>query len=408
LISPLEAISIIVLAFQSSRNTIKSEPVRLLQNPFVTFSIGTSLKNNIKIDQKVEDTEMLVSIVGTRPNLVKLAPIFRAAQKEEIEHHIIHTGQHYDYELSQIFFEELELPAPHKYLEVGSGSATYQIGETIKRVAETLQTLSEPAFVLVYGDTNATVGAALGAKKCNFMVGHVESGIRTGYFQHPEELNRIIAETCADVLFAPTRSTYANIQSTDRAVLSGDVMHDTLCWAEQRINKSHLEKHNLTPKEYYLVTLHRGKNVDNPNTLYSLLDTLASTGEQFLFPAHPRTQKTLRKLTVPTNIQITPPLGYLSFLSLMKFAKKVITDSGGAQKEAYSFGVPCVTILDFPVWQETVDAGWTLPVGLDLEKIKQGILGFWPRSKRPPVFGDGQASQKIIQTLVTRFESLLK
>lgn len=351
---------------------------------------------------------MLVSIVGTRPNLVKLAPIVRATQKENLEHHIIHTGQHYDYELSHVFFEDLELPAPDHYLDVGSGSATYQIGETTQRVAKVLQALSKPAFVLVYGDTNATVGAALGAKKCGFMVGHIESGIRTGYFQHPEELNRILAETCADILFAPTRSTYANIQSTNRAVLTGDVMHDTLCWAEQLMSKSHLDKHDLTPQKYCLVTLHRGTNVDNPSTLHSLLDTLASTREHFLFPAHPRTQKTLKQLQVPSNIQVTPPLGYLPFLSLMKYSKKVITDSGGAQKEAYSLGIPCVTILDFPVWQETVDAGWTLPVGLDLEKIKQGILEFWPQGKRPPVFGNGRASHKILQTLLSRFESLLR
>ncbi len=351
---------------------------------------------------------MLVSIVGTRPNLVKLAPIFRAAQKENLEHFIIHTGQHYDYELSQVFFEDLELPAPDHYLKVGSGSDTYQIGETIQRVAKVLQTLSKPAFVLVYGDTNATVGAALGAKKCGFMVGHVESGIRTGYYQHPEELNRILAETCADILFSPTRSTYANIQSTNRAVLSGDVMYDTLRWAEQRISDSHLDKYSLKPREYCLITLHRGKNVDNPATLHRLLETLASTKEQFLFPAHPRTQKTLQQLQVPSNIQVTPPLGYLPFLSLIKYSKKVITDSGGTQKEAYSLGVPCVTILDFPVWQETVDAGWTLPVGLDFERVKHGILEFWPRSKRPPVFGDGRAAYKIIQTLLTRYEKILR
>ncbi|MFX1475955.1 MAG: non-hydrolyzing UDP-N-acetylglucosamine 2-epimerase [Promethearchaeota archaeon] len=351
---------------------------------------------------------MLVSIVGTRPNLVKLAPIVRITQKENLEHQIIHTGQHYDFELSQVFFDDLELPAPDNYLEVGSGTDAYQIGETIKRVANALQALSKPAFVLVYGDTNATVGAALGAKKCGFMVGHVESGIRTGHYQHPEELNRILAETCADILFSPTKSTYANIQSTNRAVLSGDVMYDTLCWAEKRISNSHLDKYSLRPKEYCLVTLHRGNNVDNPVTLDNLLSVLASTKEYFLFPAHPRTQKTLQQLQVPSNIQVTPPLGYLSFLSLMKFSRKVITDSGGAQKEAYSLGVPCVTILDFPVWQETVDAGWTLPVGHDIEKIKQGILDFWPSSKRPPVFGDGKAAYKILQTILTRHEPLLR
>lgn len=350
---------------------------------------------------------MLVSIVGTRPNLVKLAPIFRAAQKQNLDHHIIHTGQHYDYELSQVFFEHLELPAPSVYLEIGSGEDTYQIGETIQRVAKALQKLSESAVVLVYGDTNATVGAALGAKKSVFIVAHIESGIRTGNYQFPEELNRIIAETCADLLFAPTQSTYANIQSTGRAVFAGDVMYDTLCWAEPHLSEDPLNQHNLRQREYCLLTMHRGMNVDDPATLHRILTTLADTKEHFLFPAHPRTQKTIKQLSVPRTIQVIPPLGYIPFLSLLKYAKKVVTDSGGTQKEAYAFGVPCVTLIDEPIWPETIEAGWNLPVGQDADKIKNGVLDFWPSGDRPQVFGDGRAANKIIQTLQKRYGTLL-
>ncbi|MFX1563064.1 MAG: non-hydrolyzing UDP-N-acetylglucosamine 2-epimerase [Promethearchaeota archaeon] len=350
---------------------------------------------------------MLVSIVGTRPNLVKLAPIFRAAQEQNLNHCIIHTGQHYDYELSQVFFEHLKLPVPNIYLKVGSGENAYQIGETILRVSKALKTLSEPAIVLVYGDTNATVGAALGAKKSDFIVGHIESGIRTGNYQFPEELNRIISETCADLLFPPTQSTYNNIKSTGRAVLVGDVMYDTLQWAKQFLSKDPLSQHNLTPHEYCLLTLHRGINVDNPDTLIRILSTIADTKEQFLFPVHPRTQKTLKQFHVPKNIKVISPLGYITFLSLLKYAKKIVTDSGGVQKEAYSFGIPCVTLIEEEVWPETIKAGWNLPVGQDFNKIKQGILDFWPSGKRPQIFGDGHAAQKIIQTLLEQNEFLL-
>ncbi len=354
-----------------------------------------------------EASEMLVSIVGTRPNLIKLAPIVRAARKDNLEHHIIHTGQHYDYELSQVFFEELELPPPDTYLKVGSGSDGYQIGETIHRVTKTLQRLKKPAFILVYGDTNATAGAALGARKCGFKVGHIESGIRTGDYLFPEEINRVISETCSDVLFAPTKSTYENVRSTGRAVLSGDCMFDTLLWAEPRLDQKLLSEFDLTPREYCLVTMHRGMNVDKPSILRRILKALEDTGEHFLFPVHPRTKKTLEKLQVPSSIQVTPPLGYFAFLSLMKYSKKVITDSGGAQKEAYAFGIPSVILLHVPVWQELVEVGWNLPVSNEPDKIRQAILEFWPRGKRPPIFGDGRAGDKILQTLHQEYDKLL-
>lgn len=350
---------------------------------------------------------MLVSIVGTRPNFVKLASIVRAARDQNLDHQIIHTGQHYDYELSQVFFEQLQIPPPDAHLEVGSGDDAYQIGETIQRSAKVLKSLRRTAVVLVYGDANATVGGALGAKKTGFVVGHVESGIRTGDYRLPEELNRILAEACADILFAPTQHTYQNIKVTGRGVLVGDVMYDTLLWVKPRLSDTPLADYGLTMGQYCVVTLHRNINVDDASTLGRIFKILAGTDEHFVFPVHPRTQKTLKCLRVPHNIQLLPPLGYLPFLNLLRNARKVITDSGGVQKDAYTFGVPCITLLDAQIWPETTKAGWNLCVGLDSHRMVQAIKSFWPKKPRPPIFGDGHAAESIIGTLQNRFKASL-
>lgn len=350
---------------------------------------------------------MLISIVGTRPNLVKLAPIVWAAQKKKIKHQIIHTGQHYDYEMSQVFFEQLEIPSPDKYLKVGSGSDVHQIGETVKRVGKTLDNISKPALVLVYGDTNATVGSALGAKKSGFYVVHIESGVRTYDYRLPEELNRLISESCSDLLFAPTKHAYENIKSTNRAKFVGDVMYDTLLWAEPQLNDNIIKKISLKSFEYYLLTLHRGINVDSPHGLKTLLSSLKDLALPIIFPAHPRTKRILKQISVPSTVEVIEPLGYFDFLSLLKNAKKVLTDSGGVQKEAYSLGVPCITLLDAKIWPETIEAGWNFSAGSDVNLIKQAIASFNPNGKRPHIFGNGQAAKKIINTLRSCYQEVL-
>ncbi|MFW9986465.1 MAG: non-hydrolyzing UDP-N-acetylglucosamine 2-epimerase [Candidatus Odinarchaeota archaeon] len=351
---------------------------------------------------------MLISIIGTRPHLVKLASIVRAVSNKKIEHFIIHTGQHYDYELSQVFFEDLQIPKPNEFLKVGSGHSSYQIGETIIRTAKILRNLDASGVVLVFGDTNATVGAAIGAKKADFITAHIESGVRTNDFRLPEEINRQLAEVCSEILFTPTKQAFENVRTTGRAFNVGDVMYDTLLWAKPKLNENMLNKLQLSSNEFILLTLHRNINVDNLTILENLIENIAVTGEQFIFPAHPRTKRKLNRIEVPKNIMVISPLGYLDFLSLMQNSRKVVTDSGGIQKEAYMLGKPCVTLLEARVWPETIKAGWNFAAGRDPDKILTGIREFWPRKKRPKIFGDGNTAKRIIEILLEHFPRQLK
>lgn len=349
---------------------------------------------------------MLVSIVGTRPNFIKLAPIEAATRQNNKNHLIIHTGQHYDYEMSKVFFEELIIPEPDYHLGVGSGSATKQITETIQKATKTLRKLKSDLLVIVYGDCNATVGGAIASNKNGCVTVHVESGVRTGDRNMPEEINRILAETCSDILFAPTKGVLKNIQHTGRAIFSGDVMYDTFLTNQSKLDLKLLDEFKVRPQEYFVLTMHRGMNVDDPKLFAEILHAIASTNEKFLFPVHPRAMKNLIALKLPKNIQIIKPQSYIKFVTLLKHARKIVTDSGGVQKEAYMLGVPCVTLIEAPVWFETIEAGWNISVGSDAELISKGILDFWPSGSRPPLFGDGKAAERIISTLNERYPDL--
>ncbi|MFX0198333.1 MAG: non-hydrolyzing UDP-N-acetylglucosamine 2-epimerase [Candidatus Hodarchaeota archaeon] len=349
---------------------------------------------------------MLVSVVGTRPNFIKLAPVDEAARRHKLKHLIIHTGQHYDFEMSKVFFEELAIPEPDFHLGVGSGSATKQITETIQKVAKTLDNLEQNLLVIIYGDCNATVGGAVASNKGGYVTAHVESGVRTGNRTFPEEINRILAETCSDVLFAPTKGVLRNIQHTGRAIFTGDVMYDTFLENQDKLDIQLLEKIPATSEDYHVLTMHRGMNVDDPKTFARILEAIASTKENFIFPAHPRAAKNLHLMDLPNNIHIIKPLSYLKFVSLVKYAQKIVTDSGGVQKEAYMLGVPCVTLIEDPVWFETIDAGWNIAVGSDPDRIREGILNFWPSGKRPQIFGTGKASEHIISVFIEKYPQL--
>jgi UDP-N-acetylglucosamine 2-epimerase len=347
----------------------------------------------------------VASIVGARPNFIKLAPISRELRKR-MEEIIVHTGQHYDYELDRIFFDDLGLPEPNYHLGVGSGSHGYQTGEMLKRIEEIL-IREKPDTILVFGDTNTTLAGALAAAKLDFKVAHIEAGLRSFNKRMPEEVNRILVDHCSDILFCPTNTAVLNLKHeglTKHVYLTGDVMvdvqKDCSVIAEK---KSHImDKLSLRPKSYHLATIHRASNTDDPKRLRSIANAFSEIGN-IVFPCHPRTEKFLKDAglwdRLNKNIRIIKPVGYLDMLMLEKNALKILTDSGGVQKEAYLLGVPCITLRDETEWVETVKEGWNVLVGADRTKIVLVIREPGPTGDQRDVFGSGDASLKIAELM---------
>jgi UDP-N-acetylglucosamine 2-epimerase len=345
--------------------------------------------------------DKIASIVGARPNFIKCAPLSREIRKEFNEV-IIHTGQHYDYEMNKVFFEELNIPKPDYHLDVGSGSHGYQTGEMIKRIEEVLLK-EEPDLVLVYGDTNSTIAGALAASKLHITVAHIESGLRSYDKSMPEEINRILTDHCSDILFCPTKTSVDNLKREgvmNGVHLTGDVMVDALKENIKIAEKKEriLDEIDLKSKEYYLATIHRAENTDDFERLENIVDAFCEIGN-LVFPCHPRTEKCLKGFglwdRLVENIRVVRPVGYLDMLVLEKNAMKILTDSGGVQKEAYIFKIPCITLRDNTEWVETVEDGWNVLVGADEEKIVRGANEFEPGNKQRNVFGEGDASERI-------------
>jgi len=345
----------------------------------------------------------ITSIVGARPNFIKCAPLSREIRKEFNEV-IIHTGQHYDYEMNKVFFEELNIPEPDYHLDVGSGSHGYQTGEMIKRIEEVLLK-EEPDLLLVYGDTNSTLAGALAASKLHITVAHIESGLRSYDKSMPEEINRILTDHCSDVLFCPTETSVENLKREgvmEGVYLTGDVMVDALKENIKIAEKKAriLDEMGLKSKEYYLATIHRAENTDDFERLENIVDAFCEIGN-LVFPCHPRTEKSLKGYglwdRLVDNVRVIKPVGYLDMLMLEKNAMKVLTDSGGVQKEAYIFKVPCITLRDTTEWVETVEDGWNVLVGADEEKIVREANEFEPENKQRNVFGSGDSSERIVK-----------
>ena len=348
----------------------------------------------------------IVTVVGARPQFVKAAPVSKVLRRDHTEV-LVHTGQHYDRALSDLFFEEMDIPRPDHELGVGSGSHGRQTGQMLIGIEEVL--LAErPDWVLVYGDTNSTLAGALAAVKLGIPVAHVEAGLRSFNRAMPEEHNRILTDHCADLLFCPTQTAVDLLRGegvTSGVHLVGDVMVDAALQfaavAHQR--STILAELGLTPKGYALATLHRPYNTDDPERLREVLAALDALEMPVILPLHPRTRSRLAELE-PTghaarNTHHVPPVGYLDMLALEQSAALILTDSGGVQKEAYFFAVPCVTLRPETEWVETVAAGWNRLAWGDAAVVVEAARRPWPVDPPPPVFGDGRAAERIVALL---------
>jgi UDP-N-acetylglucosamine 2-epimerase len=355
----------------------------------------------------------VATVVGARPQLIKAAPVSRALREAGHREFLIHTGQHYDYGMSQVFFEEMGIPEPDVNLGVGSGSHGWQTGRMLTLIEEVLSA-ERPDSVLVYGDTNSTLAGALAACKLRFTLAHVEAGLRSFNREMPEEHNRVLTDHCADLLFCPTRTAVDNLaqEGIKRHVhLVGDTMYDAvLQFAEIAARRSTiLEDLGVKPQEYLLATVHRPYNTDDPQSLRRLLAAFREIGEPVIFPVHPRTRRKIAELngtsgmesSTAGDVRMIEPVGYLDMLRLEQSARVILTDSGGMQKEAYFFGVPCVTLRPETEWVETVEAGWNILVGTDRERIVEVASRHAPdqNTPPPPLFGDGRASARIVRLL---------
>jgi UDP-GlcNAc3NAcA epimerase len=346
----------------------------------------------------------IVSIVGARPQFIKAAALSRVLRTRHNEI-LIHTGQHYDPRLSDVFFSELDIPAPDYHLGVDSDSHGRQIARMLEGIEEVL--LKErPERVLVYGDTNSTLAGALATAKLGLPLAHVEAGLRSFDRRMPEELNRVLTDHCADILLCPSALAVTNLAAegiTDGVHLVGDVMYDSLLRHVQsgHLNEAALAKWNLSRRSYALATVHRAANTDDPDRLSSILQALGNLPEPVVFPVHPRTRKAMDEagLTAGANVRLVDPLGYHDMLLLESAARCILTDSGGVQKEAFFFGVPCVTLRDETEWPETVECGWNVLAGCDSDRIVAAAGRPLPQGERPLLFGDGHAAEKIVDVL---------
>ena len=353
----------------------------------------------------------IVSIIGARPQFIKAAAVSRVLRQRHQEV-LVHTGQHYDYEMSGIFFDGLALPQPDVNLGVGSGSHAAQTGTMLKGIEDVL--LAErPDYLLIYGDTNSTVAGALAAAKVSVPVAHVEAGLRSFNRRMPEEINRVVADHLSELLLCPSATALRNLALegiTRKVHLVGDVMLDVLNWATQQLAarpSGILERLGLRRNQYLLTTVHRSENTDDRTRLAQIVKAFNSLKQPVVFPVHPRARKVLAEAGCPIapHVRLIDPVGYLDMVALSGSARMILTDSGGLQKEAYWLGVPCLTLRDETEWVETVEAGWNLLVGPDSGRILEAVRSFAPSGARPVLYGDGFAAGKCVDLLAETLPS---
>lgn len=352
----------------------------------------------------------IISIVGARPQFVKLAPLCvmlnekRQTSNDKIDHLIIHSGQHFDEEMSKLFFEQLEIPKPDYNLGINSGTQAEQTAKMLIRIEEVLLK-EKPDLVIVFGDTNSTLACALAAVKLGIKTLHIEAGLRSFNRSMPEEINRIISDHTSDYLFAPTQTALDNLTKeglSAKTFLTGDIMVDSLLGNLGKAEKYSriIDELNLKSNDYYLLTLHRPYTVDNPENLKLILEKLSALGKQIIFPVHPRTKKVIEenKIKVSDNIKIIKPVGYLDFIKLEQGAEKILTDSGGIQKEAYILKKPCITLRPETEWVETVKDGWNILLMPKEDNFEKMILDFVPAAKQNDIFGSN-VSLKMVEKI---------
>ena len=353
----------------------------------------------------------IVTIVGARPQFIKATAVSRVLRAAEgVREILVHTGQHYDANMSDVFFEELEIPRPDYNLSIGSGTHGEQTGRMLEAIEKVLLH-EKPDWVLVYGDTNSTLAGALAAVKLHIPVAHVEAGVRNFDKTIPEEINRVLTDRVSDLLFCPTITAVKNLSKEGLSAfahLTGDVMLDLFLIWEQKIEnltESIIKKLNLQAGEYLLVTLHRPLNVDSISRLKSILTALHESGRQIVFPVHPRTHKNITESELGeiidswSNFKQLPPLSYATFLALAKRAYGIITDSGGVQKEAYFLGTPCTTIFPNTPWPETLKSGWNVLAEPEKGSLLKAVERSRPEGKRGTEFGEGDAALKIVKLI---------
>jgi len=344
----------------------------------------------------------IFSIVGARPQFIKLAPLSAALafQHEEL---IVHTGQHYDFAMSEKIFIDLGIRKPDIHLGTGSGSHAVQTGEMMAKL-ETIMIEKRPDIIIVFGDTNSTLAGVLAASKLNIPIIHIEAGLRSYNRGMPEEINRIVADHVSKYLFAPTKTAIDILQKEGlekNSFLTGDIMVDTMeNNIEIALKKSRIiSELKLENRKYNLLTLHRNYNVDNTDILENILNQLGHLENQIIFPVHPRTRKMLTKTyAVPKNINMIEPQGYLDFITLENFSKRIITDSGGIQKEAYILKIPCITLRSETEWIETVEEKWNLLINPLDKMIASKISNFTTPKKQQDIFGKN-ATEKMVNII---------
>jgi UDP-GlcNAc3NAcA epimerase len=346
----------------------------------------------------------IVTIIGARPQFIKAAVISRLIRESyagQIEEFLVHTGQHYDENMSEIFFREMMIPVPDLNLEIGSGSHGVMTGKMLEKI-EAVLLERKPDCLLVYGDTNSTLAGSLAASKLNIPVAHVEAGLRSFNKVMPEEQNRILTDHISSFLFCPTETAVVNLRNEgikDGVNLTGDIMLDASLFYRSLKYKLSLE----VPEDFFLVTIHRAENTDDPKRLSNIIESLNMfQGMPGILPLHPRTKKMIDKfgLSFNPNIKIINPVGYLDMIALEGRSRFIVTDSGGVQKEAYFFNKPCITLRDQTEWVETVDAGANVIVGADREKIFKAMTNPPQPKDWKNLYGDGNSAQKIIEALL--------
>ncbi len=356
----------------------------------------------------------VLTIVGARPQFIKACMLSKALRSNaDVNEVIVHTGQHYDNNMSNVFFKQLKLPEPDVYLGIGSGTHGEQTGKMLSEL-EKVMLSNNPDLVVVYGDTNSTLAGSLAAAKLHISVAHVEAGLRSFNRQMPEEVNRVITDHLSYWLFCPSQAAAENLRQEgmkEKIFITGDIMYDAVLHFKKYAERQStiLQDLSLAEGGYYLATIHRAENTDDPKRLKSIIDAFQRLQKNVILPLHPRTRRKINEFNLndfieTDHIKIMEPLDYFDTLELAAKANVILTDSGGLQKEAYMLQVPCVTLRDETEWMETVETGWNQLAGANREEIINTVMKRHSPKESPPIFGDGNASQKIVEILVSDFK----